>query len=347
MEVFLCPPLCFIGPFKGHIKSQFFHWEKNQRLLSFSVFAEESEVLDLDVIPNELFSQEDPQALRVLKQALHEKGIVGIRGVPGYQDKLNQFVEKARIFSLLPEEVKDAYAPNRERGDLFLGYEKGWVVDDLKVSYYAFVPEHPSNRWPAEVDLQTSFQSLGMLMADMGKAVMEKVDLIGPATDIILDGVPQVGRMLYYQKSADTCKDNPFWCGAHFDHGIFTVITPASYFIDGKRIGEPQEAGLFVNVNGHFKKVEADPEVMMFEVGEFGQLMTHDAIRATEHRVHKASGSVERYALAIFFDAPMDTVIHSFSELTQDACYGGGPGDPCSFDILPFLKEGDSYGVQL
>ena len=77
--------------------------------------------------------------------------------------------------------------------------------------------------------------------------------------------------------------------------------------------------------------ISNDPEVLLFQVGEFGQLATNDAIKATEHRVHKAEGSIERYTMALFFDAPMDTVIHSFSELTNDERYGGTPGAPCSY----------------
>ncbi|HEX2583304.1 MAG TPA: hypothetical protein VHL30_04225, partial [Chlamydiales bacterium] len=57
----------------------------------------------------------------------------------------------------------------------------------------------------------------------------------------------------------------------------------------------------------------------------------NDAIRATEHRVQKASGSVERYAMAVFFEPPLNTTIHSLSELTQDARYGGAAGSPCSY----------------
>jgi isopenicillin N synthase-like dioxygenase len=313
-------------------------------LFSCRGMAEEIEVLSfwsLDIVPYQLFIQGDPEALELLKTALYRKGIVGIKGIPGYREKVLQFVERAREFSALPEEVKETYAPNRALGDLFLGYEKGkerfkrpdgkWVVDDLKVSYYGFVPDLPSNKWPVEIDLKTPFQDLGALMAEMGKAVMEKIDLIGPRTGIFLENTPQIGRMLYYQKSTGTCADNPYWCGAHFDHGVFTVITPASYFVDGKQTSEPKESGLFVNVGGHFRKIEADPDVMMFQAGEFGQLATDDAIQATEHRVHKASGAIERYAMALFFEAPLQMVIHSFSKLTKDARYGGMAGDPCSF----------------
>lgn len=88
-----------------------------------SVSAEEE--LALDIISYEDLLEKDPDALRVLKSALHEKGIVGIRGVPEYRETVLQYIEAERKFSAQSEDVKNAYAPNRERGDLFLGYERG------------------------------------------------------------------------------------------------------------------------------------------------------------------------------------------------------------------------------
>ncbi len=206
-------------------------------LFAFTAMAEE--VLSLDVISYEAFAQRDSAALDVLVKALYEKGIVGIRGVPGYVSKVRRFIETAREFSLLPEEIKEVYAPNHDLGEMFLGYEKGkekfkrpdgkWVIDDLKVSYYAYVPENKENKWPVEVDLQTAFQELGMAMSETAKVVMEQIDLTGPRTGIFVDEIPQVGRLLYYKKSADTDTDNPYWCGAHFDHGVFTALTQAYY----------------------------------------------------------------------------------------------------------------------
>ncbi len=302
------------------------------------------EVLELDVIAYEDFVNRDANALQVLRSALYEKGIVGIRGVPGYREKAARFIEMARSFVGLPEEVKGHYAPDRERGDMFLGYESGkerfkrpdgsWVIDDLKVSYYGFIPEQEANRWPVEVDLKGAFQDLGVLMREVGKAVMEAIGLVGPKTGISVDEVPAVGRMLYYRKDEKGIIDNPFWCGAHFDHGLFTALLPASYFCDGKLVCEPEEAGLFVRPAGEkgFKKVIADdPEVLLFQVGEFGQLATDDAIKATEHRVCKALGPIERYTMAVFFEPPAETVLHSTSELALDERYGGVSGDACSY----------------
>lgn len=304
---------------------------------------DEIEVLNLDVISYEDFINEDPTALQTLENALHEKGIVGIKGVPGFGQAIAEFLQGARSFCALPEEVKERYAPNHELGEMFLGYEMGkekfrrpdgrWVVDDLKVSYYGYVPEHPENKWPLEVDLQTPFQNVGSLMSAMGKSIMYKIGLLGEKTGIELGDVPQVGRMLYY-KGTDSANDNPYWCGAHYDHGMFTVLLPAFYYVDGDGMPEPFGAGLYVKTpaDGLFKKVVFDDQdVMLFQVGEFGQLATDDAIRATEHRVQKAPGYVERFTMALFFDAPMGTEIHSHSELTQDARYGGNAGDPCTY----------------
>lgn len=308
---------------------------------TFSLSAVEK--LSLDVISYQSFITDEPGAFAILERALHEKGIVGIRGVPGYREKVDRYIDAVRKFSALPEHVKQSYTPNREAGE-FLGYEKGreqfkrpdgsWVPDDLKVSFYALVPNYPENRWPVEVDLREPFQELGALMSNVGTAVMEKIGLIGPATGIYLDEVPRTGRMLYYRKSSDSMQDTPYWCGAHYDHGMFTALIPAFYYMNGKAVKEPEEAGLYVKTtsDGQFKKVVSDdPDVLLFQVGEFGQLATDDAIRATEHRVQKASGTIERYTMALFFSAPDDAVIRSYSELTRDARYGGMKGDPCSF----------------
>ncbi len=169
-------------------------------------------------------------------------------------------------------------------------------------------------------------------MANTGELVMHQIGLLGRTTGIQLEEDSRLGRMLYYRKNDNN--DNPYWCGAHFDHGLFTVILPAVYFVNGEQIPEPAEAGLFVRTSKEepFKKVPSDDlDVMMFQVGEFGQLATDDSIRATEHRVHKAVGAIERYTLAVFYGAPMDTPIYSKSILTADARYGAKSGEPCTY----------------
>ena len=306
--------------------------------------ADPVEVLSLDVISYDEFIKGGSEAMLILEQALFEKGIVGIRGIPGYKEKVQRLITTAREFSALSETDKEACVPDYFTGDMFSGYERGkekfkssddsWVVDDLKISYYADIPDRPSNKWPSQIDLKTPFLELGALMAEMGEAIMKKIGLIGSDTNIFLDETCYRGRMLYYRKSIDGASENPFWCGAHCDHSLFTTLIPGFYFSNGTPINEPREAGLFVRTTKEspFQKVAADDhDIMMFQVGEFGQLLANDAIRATQHRVHKASGSIERYAMAVFFNAPMDAVIHSYSELAEDTRYGGTPGEPCSY----------------
>ena len=290
----------------------------------------------LDVIPYEDLESGNTTEL---KKALFEKGIVGVRGIPGYRETYDQFIEAARTFASLDEEAKERCAPDREAGDLFLGYERGkerfktpsgeWVIDDLKVSFYALVPYSPHNKWPQEIDLETPYQEMGQLMAEMGKKVTAAIGL-----PIDFSHITQTGRMLHYCKDTRSEINNPYWCGEHFDHSAFTALLPASYYKDGTKIDEPAEAGLFVKPTSgtRFEKVVGiDDDVMLFQVGEFGQLASNDAIRATKHRVHKAMGAIERFTMALFFDAPMDTVIHSTSVLTEDSRYSGSAGDPCSY----------------
>ena len=299
------------------------------------------EILELDIISYEDLIQANPQAIEILRKALHTKGIVGVRDVPDYKEKYEQFIIATQTFNALPEDIKEQYKPNRQVGDTFLGYEIGkekfkrpngeWIIDDLKTSYYALVPEDSHNKRPREVDLQNPFEELGMIMAQTGELVMRKIGLLNNIPEFNLAQDPCTGRMLYYRKSEDN--SNPYWCGEHFDHSLFTAILPAVYFVEGKQIPEPLEAGLFVRTSPDtpFKKIIADDiNVMMFQVGEFGQLISNDNIRATEHRVHKASGTIERYTLALFFNAPMDTPIYSTSMLTADARYGAH-AEPCTF----------------
>ena len=59
--------------------------------------------LDLDVISYESFMQENDHP--ILEKALNEKGIVGIRGLPGYKEKVLRFIDAAKVF-FAPLEIK-------------------------------------------------------------------------------------------------------------------------------------------------------------------------------------------------------------------------------------------------
>jgi isopenicillin N synthase-like dioxygenase len=130
--------------------------------------------------------------------------------------------------------------------------------------------------------------------------------------------------MLHYHKESDQTNQNPDWCGAHFDHGVFTGLMPAYYFCNGEPVAEPEEAGLFIRPSDsqQFEKMDAtDKSVLLFQVGEFGQLLSNDKIKATKHKVQKAKGGIERFTFALFYSAANETVINSQSILKDDERY--------------------------
>jgi isopenicillin N synthase-like dioxygenase len=289
--------------------------------------------MELDIISyHDLIDTVSPSALETLKSALLKKGIVGIREVPEFLEKSRAFIKAAREFSLLRDSVKQQYTPDRDQGDI-TGYELGaerfkdqngsWQIDDMKSSFYAFVPNHNQNKWPREVDFKTAYLNLAELMFMTGKKVLNFIGL-NNEIGIHHENLIGVGRMLHYQKNSDTFLANPNWCGAHFDHGIFTGLMPAYYFQNGEEVDEPNEAGLYILPTGgsHFEKIDAaDKSVLLFQVGEFGQLASHDSIQATKHMVKKANNNIERFTFAIFYSISDDTIINSQSTLTEDERY--------------------------
>ncbi len=268
------------------------------------------------------------EALERLRTSLFESGIVGIRYVPKFVEKVASFLEAARAFSALPLDVKNQYAPERETGDIH-GFEFGaekyndQPSDDKKASYYAFVPDYAKNRWPKEVDLKTPYVDLGLLIGNTARKILNVIGL-NEKIGLDLEKLEFLGRMLHYHKDGDTTNGNPNWAGAHYDHGTFTGLLPAFYFQDGKAVEEPEEAGLFIRPpkGKDFQKVCAkDTSVLLFQVGEFGQLMSDDRIQATEHVVRKSFGSIERFTMAVFVDANPATRCASTSILTKDPRY--------------------------
>ena len=290
---------------------------------------------DVTIVSYEEFLKED--STEVIKKALYTQGIIGIRGIPGFRKAVDTFIAANRKFSALTSEIKNQYCPNRAAGDV-TGHEKGkeqfmlqdgtWAIDDAKASYYAYVPDNESNKWPAEVELQAPFQTLAGILSQYGKRVMEKVGLLGKSAPIEKVADYQVARMLCYHANSK----NPLWCGAHYDHGIFTALCPARYFMADTQIKEPEEAGLFIRSPNEteFKKVTSDdPDVLLFQVGEWGQIASNDAITATEHRVQSADIPCERFTMALFFTAPGNSEVTSTSVLTEDSRYG--EAESCTF----------------
>lgn len=285
--------------------------------------------MELSVFEYQHLLNPSEQTRQAIKRVLCDYGIIGIKGVPNYLETCQAYVDVARKFSKLDESIKLQYAPQRELQQ-YEGYEIGvekfkndqgqWVVDDKKASFYAFVPDLPENPWPKEVDLKTAYLNLGLMIFETGKLLLHGLNL-DEQVGIDTSKLQGYGRMLHYRKEQDYGEFNPDWCGGHYDHSLFTGLMPAYYFKDGNEINEPEESGLFIiPTNGKdYVKIDAqDKDVMLFQVGEFGQLASNDAVRATKHIVKRAHGAIERFTLAIFYNPDPDCVIYSSSVLTQD-----------------------------
>lgn len=299
--------------------------------------------MDLSIFSFDSLINPSPKVIMQIKKTLAEIGILGIRGVPNYEDFCLNYIAAARAFSNLTENLKQQYCPLPNK---FEGYECGaeqfldavtgkWIIDDKKASYYAYVPDLPENQWPKEVDLKTAYLELGNLIFNTGKILLDCLGL-NLEVGIDLTKVHGYGRLLHYQKEQETNNLTPNWCGAHYDHSLFTGLIPAYYYRNGLMIDEPPESGLYIKPsNGqHFEKVIADDKsILMFQVGEFAQLALNDDITATKHMVKKAYGNIERYTLAIFFNPAPDTRIHSSSKLTHDERFCK---NQCSRDTISF-----------
>lgn len=290
--------------------------------------------MNLDVVSYHdlLASGADSFVFKQLENALLHKGIVGIKEVPHFEQTTRAYINAVRKFSLLDTAVKQRYVPDRDAGDTE-GYELGaewfkdanghWQIDDKKASFYAFVPDHIRNKWPKEVDIKIAYLNLGELIFKIGKLVLNAIGL-DESVGLNLDKLVGYGRMLHYHKENNTENGNPNWCGAHFDHGVLTGLVPAYYFRDEVEIDEPEEAGLYIMPSDgqQFEKINAnDKSILLFQVGEFGQLLSHDTIRATKHRVKKAKGEIERFTFALFFNADQQAVVNSKSILSKDERY--------------------------
>jgi isopenicillin N synthase-like dioxygenase len=285
----------------------------------------------LDTIKYDELISPKTSTLSKIESALQTKGIIGISEVPELENKIDHYIHVTRKFTALSEDIKQKYSPNRDLGETE-GYELGaewfqddegiWQTDSNKASFYAYVTDNTRNKWPEELDLKTPYLALGKTIFSIGKKILT---LIGMNESINLshDRMIGYGRMLHYKRnSIDSIASN--WCGAHFDHGILTGLIPAHYFNQDQKVDEPEEAGLYIvpNNSEEFIKVPANNKnILIFQAGEFGQLITNDRIRATKHVVKRSLLPLERYTYALFFSADGEHIVNSKSELITDPRY--------------------------
>lgn len=288
--------------------------------------------MKIDIIAyHDLMQPLDPAKHQHIIDALLNKGLIGVSHVPDFQTKSRAYVEAALAFSKLSDDIKSRYMPDRESGQTE-GYELGaewfkndkgeWQIDDKKASFYAHVPDRAENIWPQEVDFKSAYLALGNLIYDTGKHLLNMLGL-GDELGLTANKITGYGRMLHYHKENDATNANPDWCGAHLDHCLLTGLMPAYYLQHEKFVSEPKEAGLYIVPTGEseFIKIDADNNIMLFQIGEFGQIVSNDRVRATRHIVKKSKDGIERFAFALFINPTNDYVARSTSILTTDQRY--------------------------
>lgn len=286
--------------------------------------------MKLEVIDyQDLINSSCQEAHQLLERALLTDGIVGVRHVPGFVEASNAYVNAARTFGRLADNIKKQYIPNRDAGEVE-GYELGaekfknekgeWVTDDKKASYYAMIPDQSINIWPQEVDLRTPYLALGSLIFDTCKHVLNVIGL-NENVGIHAGNIEGHGRMLHYQSVREEGEVASAWCGAHFDHSILTGLMPAYYFHDDVAVSEPEEAGLYIipHHGTQYEKVSlTDQSIMLFQAGEFGQIISNDRIHATKHLVRKTPVGFERFTFALFVNIDHDYQVKPVTALASD-----------------------------
>ena len=288
--------------------------------------------MNLDIISYNLLDPNNSEIINKIENILLRKGIIGISDVPDFETKSRKYILAAQKFSTLTETVKLQYAPNRD-ADETEGYELGaewfknsndqWQIDDKKSSFYAYVPDNSLNKWPREVNLKSAYMELGELIFNTGKVLLYALRL-NETVGLLHQDIIGQARMLHYHKETHELNENINWCGEHTDHGILTGLIPAYYFKNGIEVEEPPEAGLYImpSDKNDFEKIDAsDKSILLFQVGEFGQLILNDQIKATKHKVKKAKDEIERYTFALFYSADGNMAIQSKSILSQDLRY--------------------------
>ena len=241
-----------------------------------------------------------------VEELLHQYGIIAIRGVPGFVETYERFIEEARAFVSLSEEEKSKCTPTD-------AFSRGWSfgiekfkgrLDTFKGSYYVAIPEGCDGKeclWPESKSFKEAYLNLSSLIYQTGKELMPQVGLD-------LDQVTGMARMLYYAPVNENTNDtNPNWCAEHRDHSVITGLCPAIFVKGGEIVSKPSNCGLYVKG----ESVSFPNDVLIFQIGETAQLITDGKITATDHYVKKAIGDYERYTMALFFDCDKEISIYS------------------------------------
>lgn len=298
-----------------------------------------AEELHLPTVSYPTLKEGSVETHSALSEAFKTFGAVAIVDVPNFSRIRSTYFQEAIRFAGLPlEEKNKVKAGGLDDTYSYIGWNTGVEAfkgkdgvarpDVSKSSYYAIYPDHDKNKWH-NAGLRAAYLDLAKIVHDVGENVMRGVGMLGEGTVLeSLDGAHDVGRMLHYTDCLPD-DENPHWCGPHRDHGLITGLTLPEYRVRGEPVEAPSGAGLMIEVDGEYRHVVAPKESILYQIGDFGQLLTGDEVEGTRHLVNKPETLVEnleRHTFALFFDPPLETRVREGVEsvLTSDPRYSPG-----------------------
>jgi len=242
---------------------------------------------------------------KMIKQ-FHEEGFIAVRGIPGYEDAYEAFLNQARLFIKLSEEEKSKCSVEKYK---LQGWSSGketfnGLQDLSKSFYYALITGNDcENVWPDEslTGFKPAYLNLGKIITDTGLKILPLLGL-----DVNIPST--LGRMLHYSPVYETDADeSPYWCGVHTGHGFMSGLCAATYIKGDEIVQKPENCGLYVRD----KSVSIPRDALIFQISEVAELLSNGLLTATEHYVKKAFGGVERFTFALFFSPEKNFKMHS------------------------------------
>lgn len=310
---------------------------------------------DIPVIDISPLRADDPSGLAEvagrLRAAAADPGFfyVSHHGVP--EAVLEAAREAARRFFALPLEGKQKVRIDaHHRGFLRVGEAKmyGAANADLKESYVfgldlqsddrelaAANPLLGLNNWPDFMpELRPACNDFFTAMSACGCALMRAFAVaMNLSPDFFLRSIERPvsrGSLIYYPPQPPRMGATQFGVAPHTDYGCLTVLW------------QDATGGLEV-LNKNEEWVTAHPieGALVVNAGDLLARWTNDRLTSTAHRVINRSGR-ERYAMALFFDPDVGTLIDPAAVIAGDeeAKY---PPVSCGEHILSRYREAFSY----
>jgi isopenicillin N synthase-like dioxygenase len=237
--------------------------------------------------------------------ACRESGFFAIRGDDDMsQHRLRVIAAAQRLFQL-PDDAKQrvslAVGGTAWRGWFPLEGELTSGVPDLKEGFYvgreqppSAVPLHGPNVWPVEVpELQAEVLGWTERMEALGQRVLASM-AVGLGLDASffqqsLTNDPTVLFRIFRYPAHPAHAPDRWGVAEHSDYGLLTLLA---------HDGTP---GLQVKVGNSWVDVDADPTLIVCNIGDMLDRLTAGRYRSTPHRVRNAGGA-DRISLPFFLD---------------------------------------------